>query len=170
MNTKSLGTGPERSTSIIRNAETSTTIGIGRPVCFNANGTRTAYDVVLPGTAGAALATTFFTGIASEDILPGEIGPAVVAGFCPYALITRQVRAASTDSFASAASIAVGGILQIDTAGNAMSLSSASLGASAYSPMAAVIESLASLASSASATSLTALRIESVARIWLRLV
>lgn len=168
MNIKSLGNAPERRITQVRNDEASVTIGVGRPFCFNVDGTRNCQDVVLPGTAGAALATSLFAGIAAEDIEPGTFGAGIAGGFCQYALVTRQVRAATTDSFASAASIPAGAILQVDTAGNALSVSANSLAASGFFPAMVLAESMPSLASSASATSQTALRIETITKVWLR--
>jgi len=160
---------PERGTVRIKNAEASATINAGQPVCLVMNGTDDGLAVVLPGTGGATKAHSLFFGVATENIATGNFGNSMVYGFHPAAVFYRgQTRAASTDSWASAASVAQGALLAIDTAFNAMVSNAASVGATAYLPFALLGESIASAASSASATSDTRLSISTAQKVILR--
>jgi hypothetical protein len=83
----------------------------------------------------------------------GDIGEVVAFGYCPYAVLTRGTRAASTDSWTSSGSFASGAILMIDIVNNAFISTVGSLAASSFAPMAVLMQSQVSFAASASNTS-----------------
>lgn len=138
----------------VKNADT-VVIPSGVPVCFAYNGTDDGLAVVLPSTALAAGAHTFFAGVlevAGQTSLGlSQIAQCVVDGLATNAKIILVTRASTTVSFNSYSALTVGQLLQLDTVGNAF-LTAATVGATSYVPFAAVAQTLASGASSTSGT------------------
>lgn len=168
MNMKMVGSKAETVRVPVKNAESSTTIGKGRPCILAINGTDDGLAVVLPGTAGAAKSNSLLYGIALDDILAGKTGEAIVFGISRYTIVTRMTRAASSDSWTSSQSIATGVLLGADTVNNALSLG-ASL-ASNFNAMAVLAESIGSSAASATATSDTRTAITNAVRVFVKLL
>lgn len=147
---------PEQVYIIVKN-DNAATIVRGTPVYFVMDGTDDGLAVDNPSVGGATKATSFFAGLIPRDLPSGEEGLSQVYGMVDALLLTRQTRAASTDSYASAASVGVGNRLNVETVGNGMSVSDAGV-ASVTLPFCAVGESLASAASSASTSSDSSLK------------
>lgn len=153
----------------VKSAEASATIARGGPVCLALNATDDGLAVVLPGTT-AGQSNSLVFGVAQNAIAAGAISEVQAYGFANYGVIRRQTRAASTDSWASGASLAAGVMLNIDTVNNCFSTSGGTLGASAFLPFALLGSSLASYASSASATSDSRTVITSSSKLFLRML
>lgn len=151
----------------VRNDEASTIVK-GTPLAFTMDGSENGLAAVLPSTAGEAKSHALFAGVTMSSILSSRVGEVQVAGFCNFAVLRRATRAATTDSWASQASLAVGHILGVDTVNNAFSTIAASVAVTAYLPYAVIAESLASVASSASATSDTRTALTAAAKVFLR--
>lgn len=159
MRMKQVGNKADLFAVVVRNADT-VTIPLGTPVCLNMNGTNDGLDVVLPSTGGASKAHAFAYGVVispatpnQQGILTNQYGEAQIFGFVNTCVLTRQTRAASTNTWNSEASIASYVLLQIDTVANGFSTSGGTQAATAYLPFAILQQSLASYASSASQTS-----------------
>lgn len=145
----------------------SSTIPRGCPVVLDMDGTDDGVAVVAPSGAAAGDATSFFIGIAKKDIPAGEWGDAVCFGWCNYATVVRQTRAASTDSYASAPALAVGDQLNLQSVGDGLTRSGAG-NVSAALPFAVALESAASVASAASTTSDSSTRVTTGMKVWIR--
>lgn len=143
---------PERIYIMVQNDESSAAISAGVPVAFAMDGTDDGVDVVKLPSSTAAKATSFFAGITPKAIANGRRGLAQVFGPITALTVSRQTRAASSDSYASAAAIAIGDVLVLETvAGNA---SRSAAGAQAANlPFLVAIGTAASIASAASTTS-----------------
>lgn len=153
---------PYRATLSGINGESSSDITAGDAVCYNADGTR----FVLPSSLAAATAPGLFAGIATHTAKIGQPLDVVCGGFTKAKLIVNT-RAASTDSWASVASVAAGAYLTVNTALNGVATSGA--GAALASPYLMILPaSRASSASSASATSDTRTLITASASILVR--
>lgn len=165
-----INAGKKTETAAIKNAESSSTIGRGRLVCLkHGTATNPGLDVVLPANAGTGVFGNLF-GVAINDVPAGKFGETQLFGSCEYAILRRATRGASTDSWASGASLAEGHILAVDTVNNCFSTSAASQAASLFLPIAVMNSSLASYASSASATSDTRTALTNAARVLLRML
>lgn len=168
MRIRPVGKGPDHVLDVIKSAEASATIPAGTPVSLVLNGTDDGWAVVLPSTAGAALANSAFYGVATAALTPGNIGESITFGIVPYAILAASTRAATSDSF-STASFATGNLLCLDTINNAFKLASASLGSNNFLPFALMAQSL-TVSGSATATSLT-LTVNTVAvRVFVRML
>ncbi len=167
MNVMTVGRGPQRVRVPVKSAEASATIPRGTPVCLVMNGTDDGFAVVLPATGGAAKANLFNYGVVIDAIAPKEETDSIVYGLVPYALVTRATRAASSDSWTSSASVAVGVMLAVDTINNAFLLG-ASAGSSNFLPQGGLAQSIASMAASATATTDTRTAITAGVRIFVR--
>lgn len=136
----------------VRNAESSSSIPAGSPVCLVISGTDDGFAVVLPATGAAAKATTLFFGVADRTMAANDYGMTTVFGWCNRGIFVQQSRAASTDSYASAAAASLGQKLNIDTVNNAFG--AGAIGAqSDFLAFAVAAQTLASAASSASTSS-----------------
>jgi hypothetical protein len=156
---------------VIRNAEASASIPAGTPVTLVLNGTNDGLDVVLPSTAGDAKNGAFKYGIATSTLIAGAYGESQAFGFCPYALMTKMTRAASTDSWTSSASSASGIALGWESINNALVGNASMVGsAGTLGAWAALVSSLASSAASASATSDTRTAIVVPAIVFVRMM
>lgn len=144
-----------------------TTISRGQPVCLSMNGTEDGFAVVLPSNS-AAKATALFYGVAMKDGAANAYGECQVFGYVEYGMLSRATRSATTVSWASGASIDTFVLLTIDTVANAFASSGGTQAASAFLPVAVLLESVASYAGSASATSDTRTALTSSAKIFLR--
>lgn len=170
-----------------RNAEASAAIPSGSPVIFVMNATEDGFGGVLPSTAGAAKSPELFAGVYASpySLAAGVVGQAQVWGFCNYAVVVQQSRAASTNSFASAAALSIGQPLAVDTVNNAFQTSSQVTGAftvvtnattdtvamnfgDGNPPMCVMAQTLASAASSASTTSETRTKLTYGLKVFLR--
>jgi hypothetical protein len=168
MRYQTLGDKREFQARHVRNDEASTTISAGMPVVLSMDGTEDGLAVELPRNSTALAIGAFQYGIATQDIAPGKIGEVLVNGIHEDAIICLASRAASTDSFASYASIPLGAILTINTVANALSLSAASSAGAILGYFLA--ESVASGASSASATSNTSTTVTTARKVFVRLM
>ena len=158
MRFKMVGNKRDVSAVVVSNADT-VTIPRGSPICLNVNGTDDGLAVVLP-SGSAAKSHAFFYGVALYDIeatptnsKTSPFGECQVFGFNNYSLFLLGTRAASTDSWTSTASVALGVLLNVDTINNAFSSSGGTLAKTAFLPFAVLGQSIASVAASASATS-----------------
>lgn len=124
-------------------------------------------QAVKPSTAGAAQTPSFFLGIATNAAAIGEPVEILVGGYVPNARYIHRSRAASSDSWASVASAAIGDYCTVNTVYNGVVASGAGAAAAAGN-MIALMESIASLAGVATATSDTALVSSSFKKVWIR--
>ena len=143
-----------------------TAISRGQPVCLSMSGTEDGFAVVLPSNSAAKSHALFF-GVATKTLAADALGETQVYGYCEYGMLSRQTRSATTVSWASVASIDTFCVLSIDTVANAFA-AGATQAASAFLPVAVLLESVASLAGSASATSDTRTALTTNAKIFLR--
>jgi hypothetical protein len=148
MNFQMLGSAKNQNLVIGVLNEDTVSIPAGSPVCYKMSGTNDGLGVVLPAQAGAG-ASSAICGIVPVSIAVGEKGTAVAYGIIYNAKLVLQTRAATTDSFASLASIAKFSLLLVDSAGNRMQ-SAASVAQTGYLPHAFIAQTVASQASSAS--------------------
>jgi 3-deoxy-D-arabino-heptulosonate 7-phosphate (DAHP) synthase len=121
MSYQSLGDKAGFNSNHVRNAESSSSMPLGTPVCFQLNGTEDGLAVVLPASASASKCQSFFAGVVTDasGIAAGKIGNVQQFGIVRNALIKRTTRAASTDNWAaSMQSIAAEAFLAIDTTDN----------------------------------------------------
>jgi hypothetical protein len=155
---------------VVHNAEASASIPAGTPICFVMNATNDGLDVVLPSTGAGAKSTSFAAGIALKTMAAGDYGEAQVFGFCQNVVLKRQTRSDSSGDWSSNnAGFPVGLALLIDTVYNAMS-TAASTGASIYSPIAVLAESVATWASTASNTGDTRTVITTATKAFIRMM
>lgn len=168
MNAKSVGNAPEKVFLVVRNDESST-ISRGTPVALQLDGTDDGLAVILPSTSAAKAHAVAF-GVAAQDIASGTDGQVQVFGFCNYAKIVTSTRAASTDSFATVETQALGCILNISTVANAFISSGGTLAVTGYLPFAVLAQSMASTVGIASTTSDTSLRKTTSAKVFLRMM
>lgn len=124
------------------------TIARGDPVVLNLDGSSDGLNATKANTARAH---SLMYGVSVDDYDDGSYGEAQVFGFCRQLNLVRATRAATTDSWASQASIAAYNWLTIETVYGGFSTLASS--AATYTPFAVLGQSLASYASSASATS-----------------
>jgi len=162
-------TSPEKGVMIVKNGESSSAFTVGGPVNFSMDATDDGLDCELVSTGGAAKGTTLLAGMAMKPTAAGEWGPVQVYGFCSQVKLVRITRAATTDSFATRAAIALGDKLQVLAANDAVSR----LGAGAVSDMQVGIAAAETRASSVGAASTTSdatlLKTENI-KAFLRLV
>jgi len=150
----------------VRNGEASATIPAGTPVVLSANGTEDGLAVVLPTSSTAAKIGAFAFGVATREMVAGRLGEVETNGVYNTAIIVHAVRAASTDSFASFASQAVGALLGIVTNANGFSVVAASTASAIVG--AYLLASFATGASTVSTTANTSLVQTSARKVFLR--
>lgn len=135
-----------------------TAMTAGQPAILALNGTEDGLLVVLPSAAAnAAAAAQWFYGIVVDSLNAKELGEVIRHGIHPKAQLRVRTRAASTDTWASVASLSTGVLLSCDTVNNCLSTVPATVPSSdAYSltlakfaELAQTIGSIASAASSA---------------------
>ena len=144
--------GAQKVTYLVVN-DTASEIESGTLVSFVADGTNPGASVEPLSTAGAAKANTLFAGVVGKTLAAnGGQGHIQISGMAQEVRVLSGTRAASTDSYASAAAIAGGDIYSLNTVGNALSRSGAG-SASIAGFRAVAIEARASVASAASTTS-----------------
>jgi hypothetical protein len=117
---------PYQARMVVQNIEASSSILSGQPVCMPMNLTNDGHGVVLPSTAGAAIANTLSVGIASVADGTAEAGSyldVITLGFCPFTRLVRGTRAATTDAWPTFPALAIGDILSINTVANAVAYS-----------------------------------------------
>lgn len=187
MNSQIIGTKPFVADINYKNGESSASIPAGSPICFVMNGTEDGFLAVLPSTAGAALTPELFAGVALTPIsvVANAYGMARVWGLANYAIVVQQSRAASTNSYATAAALSVGQPLKIDTVNNAFATASQVTGSftvvtnattdtvalnfgDGNPPMFVMAQTLASAASSASTSSDSSVKKTYGVKIFLR--
>lgn len=122
MRFQTLGDKPEFISVHVRN-DAGASIPKGTPVVLSMDGTEDGLAVVLPsGAADQAEADRFCFGIVPDTLASNKIGEAIVFGVVREAIVIRQTRTASTDTWAaSVASSAIGAQLGIETVNNALS-------------------------------------------------
>lgn len=171
MRMKSVGNKRDSVFVVIRNAESSASIPAGAPVTLILNGTNDGVDVVLPSTAGDAKNGAFKYGIATATLLAGAYGEAQVFGYCPYALMTKMTRAATTDSWTSSQSSQSGIALGWESINNGLVGNASMVGSLGTLGAAAILAlSLASSAASASGTGDTRTAIVVPAAVFVRMM
>lgn len=148
-----VGNKPLYTAITVKNAEASVAIPNGTPVALVMNGTDDGLAVVLPSTAGATKASSFFQGVCynpgGQILAVAALGQCIVGGLALNVRITQSTRATTTDSFNSWTSCALGDILSVDTVANGLSRSGA--GSNSHVGFLAVLgQTLASGASSGS--------------------
>lgn len=177
MKFQTLGDKKDFVTSRIRNAEVSATIKAGQPVILVINGTEDGLRVVLPSTATAGKSLQFLYGICTYDIVPGQVGDAFRDGIYDSAMVVRQTRASSTDTWDTMASVATGVILSVNTVANAFSTVASTTTAasnttismsSQFQLLPLVAASYDTAASSASATSDTRTAVTVAVKVYCR--
>lgn len=196
MNSSQIGTRAWKEFVGFRSDEASASIPAGSPILFAIDATEDGYAAHLPSSSTAAKSPELFAGIYNGPgaLVPGKSGQAQVWGICEYAIVLQQSRAASTDSFASAAALSIGQPLSIDTVNNALAIGNQFTGArtvvtaftsgtaatdiqaatlaanfgDGYAPMFVMAQTLASAASSASTTSDSSVKKTYGTKIFLR--
>lgn len=148
MRFQTLGNKPAFITNTVKNGESSSQIRAGNLVILKLGGTDDGLAVVLPATAGAAKSNIYQYGVAIETANPGANFQIQQFGYCRNVTLVRASRAASTDSWASGASMETNHYLIPNTLGNGVSSGGTTSGAGVVPLLLA--ESLASYASSAS--------------------
>lgn len=147
----------------------SAVISEGAPAIYEMDGSEDGQSAENASDSSAAKATSFLAGIALEDIAVGAKGKVQVRGYIDKVKLIRATRAATTDSYATQAAVAIGDQLIVNTVGNGMSRSGAGA-ASAAGPLVAAIGTLASAASQASTTSITSLQVTAEIDAFLRIM
>lgn len=169
MRFKMVGNKRDTAAVVVRNAESSATIPAGSPVCLNLSGTDDGLGVILPsGSAAKAHAGAF--GVMLAAVTASAYGEAQVFGFCNAAIYLIGTRAASSDSWTSTASVALGVMLNIDTINNAFTSSGGTLAKTSFLPMAVLAATVGSVAASATATSDTRTALTTSASVFLRML
>lgn len=187
MNSNTIGIRAFKEFINYRNDEASAVIPAGAPIIFSIDATEDGFAAYLPSSAGAAKSPELFAGIAGGpgDLVVGQSGHAQIWGICDYAVVVQQSRAASTDSYVSAAALSVGQPLAIDTVNNALKTGSLVTGAftivtnattdtlavnfgDGNPPMFVMAQTKASAASSASTTSDTTVKKTYGLKVFLR--
>ena len=147
----------------MRNSDsTLVTMKRGTQVYLTFNGTEDGFACILPSSASAAQQLSFAYGVVTDDVLAGQVGEARRHGLCNYILIAAQTRSASTNSFATVASLALGLPLGIDTVNNCFLTVASSEASAATLPiidqyfgfLAQNVATLAGIASNTAATQL----------------
>lgn len=187
MNSPMIGSKAFKEFLNFKNIEASATIPAGTPILFAINGTADGFDAHLPSSSSAAKSPELFAGVCNGPVavVAGQAAGAQVWGLCEYALVSQQSRAASTDSYASAAALSVGQPLAIDTVNNAFKTGNQVTGAftivtnattdtlainfgDGNPPMFVMAQTLASASSSASTTSDTSVKKTYGVKVFLR--
>lgn len=141
-------------------------ISQGDPVCFKVTDMGA---VVLPATAGVAMAHPLFAGIAASDAAVGQVVEVICGGYVNSAKFRLRTRAASSDDYSSMAAslMSYGCQLTIDTVNNCLAYST--IGAAAlYNQGIIMLETMASIASQASTTSITHTVSTTKTKVWIR--
>ena len=169
MRFKAIGNKADNVIGVVRNNDT-VSIPRGTPLVLQIDQTNDGLDVLLPSTAGNPLSAALRYGVALSTMAVGDYGETFLFGVCPYVLISRMTRAASTDSWTSSASQASGIGLGLDTLNNVFLLGASAAGSVLSAPNAVLIDSLASAAASASATSDSRTAVTSGVRAFVRML
>lgn len=150
----------------VRNDET-VSIPQGTPVAYTMDGTEDGLAVVVPSTSNLK-STTFFAGVLLEDLgtdVP-KLANARAYGVCD-AIIRLATRAATSDSYSTYASQAVGVRLAIDTLNDAF-ITQATSGSAVNLPLGALAETIASQAGTATSTDETGTVKTTLAKVFIR--
>lgn len=142
-------------------------ISRGQCVCLSMSGTEDGLTVVLPSSS-AAKAHALFYGIVDSSGEIGAVKESLLFGYCAYAQYTKATRSATSVGWASGASIASLVALQIETIANGLQSVGGTQAASAFLPVAILLEDIASWAGSATATSDTGTALTSGVKVFLR--
>src|SRR5674476_977959 len=171
MRFKSVGNKRDSVFTVVKNGEASASIPAGTPVTLLLNGTEDGVQVVLPSTAGDAKNGAFKYGILTATLAANAYGEVQQFGFCPYALMTKMTRAASTDSWTSSQSSQSGIALGWESINNALVGNASMVGSLGTLGGAVVLAaSLASSAASASATGDTRTAITNAVKVFIRMM
>lgn len=152
----------------VRNDESSADLAAGTLVCFTMDATRDGLDVVGVNTGGAAKSTSLFAGVLPRAIVNARYGISQVYGYVNSVKHIKNTRAASTDSYTSMTSVAVGDFLFVQTLGGG-GVSRSGAGAANQNPgFLIAAESVASVAASASTTSDTSIAVTGTMKAFVR--
>ena len=156
---------PWRARVSLISGEATNTITAGQPVCLlNTDPSK----VVLPSSSGGAVfASPLFAGISANTVTPGNAVEIVAGGYVARAKFLQRTRTGSGASWASADSVAAGGLCSIDTVNNCMAFSAAGA-ASLASPACVLLESVSSVSGIASSTSDTSTASFANVKVWVR--
>lgn len=148
---------PQHGRITVHSGESSDTIKAGTPCALIMSGTEDGILVEsVVNATSAALGTQLLMGVVTQDIPAGEYGESVIWGYMENLVAVRSItRAASTDSFATQAAIAVGDQLVLETLTGGFSRAAAAATGALVNVIA--LETLASVAGAASTTSNTSL-------------
>jgi len=143
---------PRKRTDHYHSGETTDTISAGEPAALMMSGTEDGALVErVVNSSSAAVGNQLLIGVALQDVPAGGYGEFLVSGYIEELRVVRWTRASSTASHASAAAVAIGDQLVIETvAGGFQRQGAAATGANFN---AVALETLASVASAASTTS-----------------
>lgn len=168
MRFQTLGNKPAFVSNTVLNGESANAFAAGNLAILKLGGTSDGLAVVLPATAGAAKSNVYQYGIALEAAIAGTHFSIQQFGYCRNVTLRRATRAASSDSWTSAASMETNHYLVPETLGNGVSSGGTTSGAGIVAIMLA--ESVAAFAASASATSDTRTMITQSVKAILRML
>ena len=179
MRIKTIGNLKDKVICVVKSDEASATIPRGTPVALVMDGTDDGLAVVLPSSSSLLKTNAFRYGVATTDILAGQVGEVQVFGFCEFVVLTLQTRANTSggSSFSTADTVALGQLLTIFSAANAFSTiantvafaSTDGFTLSNFEPAkAAIAQSLASTAGIATGTAETRTAITQGVKAFLR--
>ena len=172
MRAKYVGNRADRIIMNIKNAEATAVIPTGYPVIFNLSATAVdkgdGRDVVLPATAGSALYQLGAGVCASPNLAVGDMGEAIMYGFCSSTAVLLRTRANSTTTWASVASIASALLLTPDFTNNCWgTLANV---AAASSPGCVLLDNIGTIQTAASAAGGTAVVSTGLYRSFVRML
>lgn len=155
MRYQTLGDKPAFIDDFVRNSESSSLVA-GTPVVYEVDGTEDGLSVEKPSSGSATLTRLFPAGIVVDTIGAGRIGNVRRYGFIDATYVVRT-RAATTDSWSTYASQAIGAVFAINTVNDALSTQAETVATDAVvtlsEPRFVLAETVASGAGVASATS-----------------
>lgn len=136
MKIQTVGAKPQNLTRLIRSTESTLTIKKGAPVALDFSASKNGWGCKSVVSLAAA-EEGFFFGLASADIIPGAFGETVY-GYIAQARVVITSRSATSAAWVSVPAIALGDILNIVTATDAISgvqaLSRSAAGSAITSP------------------------------------
>ena len=146
-------------------------IAQGAPAIYEMDGTDDGLSAENASDSTAGKASSFLAGVNPDPtaIAVGDYGRVQVRGFIDNLKLIRATRAASTDTYATLAAVAIGDELIVNTVGNGFSRDAAG---AATAQLAAIVAvgTLASRASSASTTSDSGTEVTALIDAFLRIM
>lgn len=161
---------PRRRTDHYHSGESSNTIAAGEPVALKMSGTEDGalIERVVSSSSGA-VGNQLLVGVALSSIAPDGFGEILVSGYIEDLRAVRWTRGASTNSHASAAAVAIGDQLVIETVAGGFSRQAAAATGANFNAVA--LQTLASVAAlTASTTSVTATSSIDTIRAFIRIL